>query len=410
MGKTAQERGLSYVPKCYKVQPLDRPKMDPKIANVPLIDLAGMSDPTRRSILIHEIANACRRYGFFQCLLVLAAVEYYSLFHYHHVFPFLSPTQLLFLWECTVLELLTFQLSDYWNLAAYQLICILQDLSPSIVPMLVINHGISKGIVDGALSTASDFFNLPTQYKANFMSNDVHKPVRYGSSLKDGVDKVQFWRVFLKHYAHPLKDWIGLWPHTPLDYRNKMGEYVEAAQQLAQMIMGLITESLGLGPTYLSSKLDEGMQVMTVNCYPPCPQPQLALGLPAHSDYSSLTIVLQDSPGLQILDTEDNSWKMVPAIPGALQVHVGDQLEVLSNGKYKSVVHRVTLNSEKTRISIAGLHSLGMDVKMEAAKEMVDEENRNGYRESCFRDFLDFISKNDIGEGSSFLNTIKIQK
>ncbi|KAK6145671.1 hypothetical protein DH2020_022491 [Rehmannia glutinosa] len=340
MGKTAQERGLSYVPKCYKVQPLDRPKMDPKIANVPLIDLAGMSDPTRRSILIQEIANACRRYGFFQ----------------------------------------------------------------------VINHGISEGILDGALSTASGFFNLPTQYKANFMSNDVHKPVRYGSSLKDGVDKVQFWRVFLKHYAHPLKDWIGLWPHTPLDYRNKMGEYVEAAQQLAQMIMGLITESLGLGTTYLSSKLDEGMQVMTVNCYPPCPQPQLALGLPAHSDYSSLTIVLQDSPGLQILDTEDNSWKMVPAIPGALQVHVGDQLEVLSNGRYKSVVHRVTLNSEKTRISIAGLHSLGMDVKMEAAKEMVDEENRNRYRESCFRDFLDFISKNDIGEGSSFLNTIKIQK
>ncbi|KAI3471023.1 hypothetical protein Pfo_027686 [Paulownia fortunei] len=340
MGETAQERGLSYVPKCYKVQPLDRSGMDSKIADVPLINLAGMADPTRRSIVIEEIAIACGRNGFFQ----------------------------------------------------------------------VINHGISQPILDGALAAASGFFNLPTQDKAKFMSNDVHKPVRYGTSLKDGVDKVQFWRVFLKHYAHPLKDWIGLWPDSPLDYREKMGEYVEATQKLAQMIMGLITESLGLGPTYLSSKLDEGMQVMAVNCYPPCPQPQLALGLPPHSDYGCLTVVLQDSPGLQILDSEDNSWRMVPVLHGTLQVHVGDQLEVLSNGRYKSVVHRVTLNSEKTRISIAGLHTLGMDVKMEAAREMVDEEHPNGYRESCFRDFLDFISKNDIGGGKNFLNTLKIQK
>lgn len=41
-----------------------------------------------------------------------------------------------------------------------------------------------------------------------FMSNDVRKPVRYATSLKKGIDKVQFWRVLLKHYAHPLKDWI----------------------------------------------------------------------------------------------------------------------------------------------------------------------------------------------------------
>ncbi|XVE56450.1 hypothetical protein DITRI_Ditri04bG0010300 [Diplodiscus trichospermus] len=43
-----------------------------------------------------------------------------------------------------------------------------------------------------------------TQEKVKFKSNDVYKPVRYGTSLKDRVDKVQFWRVFLKHYAYPL--------------------------------------------------------------------------------------------------------------------------------------------------------------------------------------------------------------
>ncbi|KAL0321699.1 UNVERIFIED_CONTAM: putative 2-oxoglutarate-dependent dioxygenase SLC1 [Sesamum calycinum] len=160
-----------------------------------------------------------------------------------------------------------------------------------------------------------------------------------------------------------------------------MGEYVVAVQELAVKIVGVITESLGLGPSYLSSKLDDGMQVMAVNCYPQCPQPELALGLPPHSDYSCLTVVLQDMPGLQILDSRDKSWKAVPMIPGALQVNVGDQLEVLSNGSTKVL----------------------------STREMVEEDHPNGYRESSFRDFLNYIAKNDLAEGRNFLNTLKIR-
>lgn len=179
-------------------------------------------------------------------------------------------------------------------------------------------------------------------------------------------------------------------------------------QKLALKIMGAITENLGLGPTYLTTKLDQGMQVMSINCYPPCPQPQLVLGIPQHSDYSCLTILHQDSPGLQILDSVDGSWREVPVIHAALQVNVGDHLEVLSNGRYKSVVHRVTARGEGTRISIASLHSLGMDVKMEVATELVDEENPESYRGSSFRDFLNFASMKELGEGTSFLDSLKI--
>ncbi|KAL3647535.1 hypothetical protein CASFOL_008503 [Castilleja foliolosa] len=339
-GLTAQERGFSHVPECYKVQPSHRALSDTKMADVPEIDLDGMFDPSLRSIIVEEIAIACRRIGFFQ----------------------------------------------------------------------VVNHGIPQVILDGAMKTASDFFNLPTQHKAKFMSTDLHNPVRYSTSLKNDVDKVKFWRIFLKQYAHPLQDWIGLWPDTPSDYRKKMGAYCKAVQKLAGDIMEAITEGLGLGQPNVNSKLKDGSQVMVVNCYPPCPEPELTLGLPPHSDYSCLTILLQDSFGLQIHDPEDDTWKGVPVTRGALQVHVGDHVEVLSNGRYKSVVHKATLNSQKTRISMASLHSLGMDEKMESAKELVDEENPRGYRASSFRDFLDFVTKNDIGVGSSFLETLKIPK
>lgn len=83
----------------------------------------------------------------------------------------------------------------------------------------IINHGIDQALMDKALGAADDFFHLPTNEKMKFMSSDVHKPVRYGTSIKDGVDKIQYWRVFLKHYANPLNDWILSWPENPPNYR-----------------------------------------------------------------------------------------------------------------------------------------------------------------------------------------------
>lgn len=191
-------------------------------------------------------------------------------------------------------------------------------------------------------------------------------------------------------------------------HRETMGEYCREVMKLNLEVTSAITESLGIGPTYLTKKMENGMQVVTVNGYPPCPKPEMALGLPPHSDYSCFTIVLQSFPGLEILHAEDGKWKLVPQLESALQVHIGDHSEVLSNGLYKSVVHRATLNSERTRISIASLHSLGIDEKMGTAKELVSQEQPQRYRESSFRDFLNFLSANDIAEGKSFINSLKL--
>lgn len=83
----------------------------------------------------------------------------------------------------------------------------------------IINHGICQSLLDGALSSAFQFFDLPIEERLKLKSTDVFKPVRYATSLKDGLEKVQFWRIFLKHYAHPLKDWVESWPKNPANYR-----------------------------------------------------------------------------------------------------------------------------------------------------------------------------------------------
>ncbi|CAL0328488.1 unnamed protein product [Lupinus luteus] len=341
-GNSAQEKGISYVPERYVIADAQRPKLAPKEATVPFIDIAALRNigSEERSRVLQEMREASCRFGFFQ----------------------------------------------------------------------VVNHGVSEPVLDDAISVASKFFDLPTEEKLKLLSGDVHKPVRYGTSLKADDDKVQFWRVFLKHYSNPLNDWIHMWPENPPDYREKMGRWCEEVMKLGIEVMTTLVEILGINTNNLTPKIENGMQAVAVNCYPPCPRPELALGLPPHSDYSCLTILHQSSPGLEILDEEDNTWKLVPYIPGALQVNIGDHFEVLSNGLYKSAVHRAILNNSDTRISLASLFSLGLDDKVEPAKELVDDQNPKKYSESSFRDFLNFLARSDYGgEGKNFKDYLKLK-
>ncbi|XP_024541844.1 gibberellin 3-beta-dioxygenase 3 [Selaginella moellendorffii] len=73
---------------------------------------------------------------------------------------------------------------------------------------------------------------------------------------------------------------------------------------------------------------------------PPCPEPDLVLGSSPHSDGVGITLLLQDEvEGLQI--RKNGEWKPVNSMPDAFVVNIGDILEVMSNGIYKSVEHRV---------------------------------------------------------------------
>lgn len=89
--------------------------------------------------------------------------------------------------------------------------------------------------------------------------------------------------------------------------------------------------SLGLGLEETAMKEAVGGEELhynlKINYYPPCPRPDLALGVAAHTDLSALTILVpNDVPGLQVL--KDGRWIDAKYIPNALIIHIGDQIEV----------------------------------------------------------------------------------
>ena len=101
---------------------------------------------------------------------------------------------------------------------------------------------------------------------------------------------------------------------------------------MAKKLLGGISQSLGLEEDYIEKamELDSSTQIFAANYYPPCPQPELAIGIPPHTDPGLSTFLLQN--GVEGLEIQNKGkWLHLTGIPGAIFVNTADQLEVSSN-------------------------------------------------------------------------------
>ncbi|KAF2284882.1 hypothetical protein GH714_031888 [Hevea brasiliensis] len=127
-----------------------------------------------------------------------------------------------------------------------------------------------------------------------------------------------------------------------------------SATSLSQTLLKVPEEGLlwSRGPTF-------GTEVSN---YPPCPKPDLVKGLRARTDAGSIILLFPD-----------------------------DTLEVITNGKYKSVVHRVVAQKDGTRMSIASFYNPGSDAVIYPAPALVEkeaEEKKQVYPKFVFEDYM----------------------
>lgn len=109
---------------------------------------------------------------------------------------------------------------------------------------------------------------------------------------------------------------------------------MEQIEELARELLELLTEGLGLEASRFNHYVEnERMMSMRFNLYPPCPQPELAIGLRAHTDPHLLTILHQDEvAGLQVFI--DEQWVTVKPRPDCFVVNVGDLFQVHISGSF----------------------------------------------------------------------------
>jgi aminocyclopropanecarboxylate oxidase len=173
-----------------------------------------------------------------------------------------------------------------------------------------------------------------------------------------------------------------------------MKEFALKLEKLAEELLDLLCENLGLEKGYLKKAFhgSKGPNFGTkVSNYPPCPKPDLIKGLRAHTDAGGIILLFQDDKvsGLQLL--KDGQWIDVPPMRHSIVINLGDQLEVITNGKYKSVLHRVIAQTNGNRMSIASFYNPGGDAVIYPATALVEkeaEEKNNVYPKFVFEDYM----------------------
>ncbi|KAG0553884.1 hypothetical protein KC19_12G046400 [Ceratodon purpureus] len=253
------------------------------------------------------------------------------------------------------------------------------------------NHGVSLPLMKRMQQEIREFFDLPYEEKNKIRARfDGHVLPDEGYSDRFGLKEGSAnWSDRLRLYTLPASSRrYELWPKHSPSFRETLEEYCEEQDKLMSRISELISEGLGLETSYLNDYFaGKYQQQLQVNYYPPCPQPDVTMGLRKHSDNNLLTLILQDStPGLQV--KKDGQWITVKPMEDWFVVNVGDQIEILSNGRYTSAEHRAFVSS-KPRMSIATFSMPSNETVVGPILELLGTEEQPKYRAISFSEFKD---------------------
>ncbi|KAF5190165.1 2-oxoglutarate (2OG) and Fe(II)-dependent oxygenase superfamily protein [Thalictrum thalictroides] len=268
------------------------------------------------------------------------------------------------------------------------------------------NHGVPEEIIEKMKSDTMEFFNLPFEEKKAYGQMPNHME-GYGQAFVMSEEQKLDWSDMHFLIANPLinRD-MRFWPKTPTSFRETMDKYTKELRKVTISLIGLMAKNLGLEPEKLTTLFEDCIQGVRMNYYPPCPHADKVLGISPHSDGTALTLLIQVNQvqGLQV--KKNGKWVPIKPIPGAFVVNIGDVLEIMSNGIYKSNEHRAVINSHKERLSIAAFHDPEFGTIMGPLPDLV-KGDREKYRTVSQADFFRLVINNKL-DGKSSLEVMKI--
>ncbi|KAE8687720.1 putative 2-oxoglutarate and Fe(II)-dependent oxygenase superfamily protein [Hibiscus syriacus] len=234
---------------------------------------------------------------------------------------------------------------------------------------MVTNHGVPESTMKAMIEACRQFFELTEEEKGEYEGKHVLDPIRSGTSFNASVEKVLYWRDYLKIFQHPQFHS----PNNPPAFRKLHRKGRKSGKQPS---------------------------IMIANLYPPCPQPELAMGLPAHSDHGLVTLLIQNEiGGLQV--QHNGKWVNIHPLPNSFLANIGDHVE------YKSVLHRAVVNNKHVRISIALSNGPALDAAVSpASKFLEDGWSPPAYGAMTYREYVELQQSNKL-DGKSCLERIR---
>jgi len=188
----------------------------------------------------------------------------------------------------------------------------------------------------------------------DMVSQFAHQSAQAQQPLRPGQPAQQHEAGRGASAAEGLSKDVNLWPAALPELKEHLNRYFAQVLQLGHRLFDVIALSLGLPEAYFEPYLTQPTAMLRINYYPPQPAQGdgSQIGIGAHTDYESFTILAQQ-PGITALQVwNGREWIHAPPIPGAFIVNIADQMQRWTNDTFLSTRHRAINPTGEPRLSI----------------------------------------------------------
>ncbi|OXA37971.1 probable iron/ascorbate oxidoreductase DDB_G0283291 [Folsomia candida] len=217
-------------------------------------------------------------------------------------------------------------------------------------------HGVDEVLQNQLENGSKKFFSLPLETKMKIHMSLGGRAWRgyfaFGEELTGGMADQKEGLYFGQEL--PIDDPLvkaqvplqgpNLFPDDDLpSFRQVIVDYQKAMTSVGQTLMLGIAISLGLPEDYFYLRYTrEPTALFQIMNYPPAKDPSdFKWAISEHTDYGILTVLKQDNAGGLEIKRPSGEWIKAPPIPGTFVCNIGDMLDRMTGGVFKSTLHRV---------------------------------------------------------------------
>ncbi|PIN19916.1 Iron/ascorbate family oxidoreductase [Handroanthus impetiginosus] len=242
----------------------------------------------------------------------------------------------------------------------------------------VINHGVDESVIQSVHQQMDAFFKLPFSKKLSVRRKPGGLCGYSGAHADRFSDKLPWKETFSFTYEHANSCGLDVVNYIKSVLGQEFEEvgyvyqtYCEAMKTLSLVILELLAISLGVDRLHYRKLLEDGSSIMRGNNYPPCREAGLTLGTGPHSDPSSLTY------------------------------------EALSNGRYKSCLHRAVVNKDSVRRSLVFFVNPKEDKIVRPPQDLMSRQEERQYPDFTWSHLREFTQNHYRADTATLRNFVQ---
>ncbi|KAL2321537.1 hypothetical protein Fmac_025916 [Flemingia macrophylla] len=272
----------------------------------------------------------------------------------------------------------------------------------------LVNHGVPQELVTNLQNEALKFFMQPQFQKQKACPPD---PYGYGSKRIGSNNDVGWLEYFLLNtnldVISPKS--LLLLEQNSENFRSAVNNYTVRVKNLCCEVLKQMAEGLGIEAKNVFSKLISSERsdcCLRVNHYPICSKVEEVktlnegnlIGFGEHTDPQIISIIrANNTAGLEIC-LQDGTWVSISLDHASYFVIVGDLLQVMTNGRFKSVKHRVLANLCSSRLSIIYFGGPSLDENIAPLPSLVSKEEESLYKKLTWQEYKNAAYKSRLSE------------